>query len=213
MSRARQRRLPPVTGAPGAMVIIIAGPSGVGKDATIRVMRERFPDSRRQFVVTYKTRQPRPGEIAGVHYNFVSLDDFLRLQVEGQLLEASEVHGHWSGTPRDQVAQALENGRHAILKLDVQGADKIKALIPDALRIFVAPPSSRVRRQRLAERRTETPAEMEQRNRDAEYEMARARDFDHVVVNRTGRVLATARKVDSIIRREQAAHPDRRVSF
>ena len=202
---------PSETGAPGAMVIIISGPSGVGKDTILRKLRERHPDPARHFVVTYKTRQPRPGEIAGVDYNFVSIDDFLRMQVEGELLEASEVHGHWSGTPRDQVAAALGEGRHAILKIDVQGADKIKALIPEALRIFIAPPSSDVRRARLVGRGTETPEEVAQRDRDAEYEMSRAADYDHVVVNRTGRVGQTARRIDEIIRAEQGANAQRRI--
>lgn len=203
----------PQVGAPGALVIIISGPSGVGKDTILRVLRERFPDPRRRFVVTYKTRQPRQGEIGGVDYNFVSIDDFLRMQVDGELLEASEVHGHWSGTPRDQVAEALAEGRHAILKIDVQGADKVKALIPDALRIFIMPPSSKVRERRLARRATETEAELEQRNRDAEYEMSRAPEFDHVVVNRTGRAESTARQIDRIIRAEQAAHAERRIAI
>lgn len=203
----------PQLGAPGALVIIISGPSGVGKDTILRELREQFPDPRRRFVVTYKTRQPRQGEIGGVDYNFVSIDDFLRMQVEGELLEASEVHGHWSGTPRDQVVEALTEGRHAILKIDVQGADKVKALIPDALRIFIMPPSTKVREQRLARRATETEAELEQRNRDAGYEMSRAPDFDHVVVNRTGRAAATARQIDRIVRAEQAAHAERRITI
>lgn len=211
MSDRRRAGHEPVVGMPGAMVIIVSGPSGVGKDTILRVLRERHPDPRRRFVVTYKTRQPRQGEIAGVDYNFVSTDEFLRMHVEGDLLEASEVHGHWSGTPRDQVAQAVTSGQHAILKIDVQGADKIKALIPAALRIFVMPPSPQERRQRLERRGTESPEELAQRNRDAEYEISRAPDFDHVVINRTGEVEATARQIDRIIRQEQAAHADRRI--
>jgi guanylate kinase len=213
LRRGLLRKPRPVTGQPGAMVIIISGPSGVGKDATLRALRERFPDPARRFVVTYKTRQPRAGEVAGVDYHFVSLDDFLRMQVHGELLEASEVHGHWSGTPRDQVAAALEQGCHAILKIDVQGADKVKALVPEALRIFLAPPSKQVQEERLARRRTETAAEMEQRNLDAAYELSRAADFDHVVINETDHVEDTARAVDQIIRQEQAAHPDRRITL
>jgi guanylate kinase len=201
----------PVLGAPGAMVIIISGPSGVGKDTIIRVLREQHPDARRQFVVTYKTRAPRRGEVAGLDYNFVSIDDFLRMQVEGALLEASEVHGHWSGTPRDQVVEALREGRHAILKIDVQGADKIKAQVPDVLRIFVAPPSADARRERLTGRATETDEEIARRDRDAEYEMARAADYDHVVVNETGEVSATARRIDEIIRAEEADNTQRRI--
>jgi guanylate kinase len=200
-----------VTGAPGAMIVIISGPSGVGKDTIIRTLRQRHPDDRRHFVVTYKTRSPRRGETAGVDYHFVNVDEFLRLLVEGELLEASEVHGHWSGTPRDQVAKALAHGRDAILKIDVQGADKIKDLVPDTLRIFVAPPSPEDRRQRLAGRATETPEEQAQRNLDAEREMARMDEYDYVVVNETGRVEQTARQIDEIIRSEHALHPDRRI--
>jgi guanylate kinase len=204
---------PSETGAPGAMVIIISGPSGVGKDTIIRVLRDRHPDARRQFIVTYKTRAPRRGEVAGVDYNFVTIDDFLRMQVDGELLEASEVHGHWSGTPRDQVVAALREGRHAILKIDVQGADKIKALVPDVLRIFVAPPSDDERLQRLTGRQTETAEEIAQRDRDAEYEMSRAVDYDHVVVNETDQVEETARRIDEIIRAEQDANAQRCISL
>ena len=200
-------------GAPGAMIVIISGPSGVGKDTIIRTLRQRHPDPSRHFVVTYKTRSPRPGEIQGVDYQFVNVDEFLRLLVEGELLEASEVHGHWSGTPRDQVVNALRDGCDAILKIDVQGADKIKAIVPDALRIFVAPPSAEDRRRRLARRATETAEEQAQRNRDAEREMARVDDYDHVVVNETGQVEETARQIDEILRREHARQPDRRLTI
>ncbi|CAN5544803.1 guanylate kinase [soil metagenome] len=202
-----------VEGTPGAMIVIISGPSGVGKDTIIRTLRERHPDDRRHFVVTYKTRSPRRGETAGVDYQFVNVDEFLRLLVEGELLEASEVHGHWSGTPRDQVATALAEGRDAILKIDVQGADKVKAVVPDALRIFVAPPSAEDRRRRLADRATETAQEQAQRNRDAEREMAHMAEYDHVVVNETDRVEQTADQIDRIIRSEHALHPDRRIVF
>ncbi|HSH21321.1 MAG TPA: guanylate kinase [Candidatus Caenarcaniphilales bacterium] len=201
----------PVVGAPGALIVIISGPSGVGKDTIIRTLRRQHPDETRHFVVTYKTRSPRRGEIAGVDYQFVNVDEFLRLLVEGELLEASEVHGHWSGTPRDQVAQALVEGRDAILKIDVQGAEKIKAIVPDALRIFVAPPSAEDRRQRLAGRATETPEEQEQRNLDAEHEMAHMDDYDYVVINETGRVEQTAHQIDEIIRAEHALRSDRRI--
>jgi guanylate kinase len=201
----------PVIGAAGSMIVIISGPSGVGKDTIIRRLREHFDNPRRQFVVTYKTRQPRTGEVDGVDYRFVDIDEFARLNATGGLLEASEVHGHWSGTPRDQVAQAITAGRDAILKIDVQGADKIKALVPEAVRIFVAPPDATVRVQRLAERATETAEEQARRNLDAEFEMARMTDFDHVVVNETDRVDDTARQIDAIIAREHELHPDRRI--
>lgn len=204
----RRRR---VAGKPGAMVVIISGPSGVGKDTIIRLLMERHPADERRFVVTYKTRAPRRNEVDGRDYQFVSVDQFRDLLARGQLLEASEVHGHWSGTPRDQVAAALTAGCDALLRIDVQGADKIKALIPDAVRIFVAPPSAEVQRRRLAERATETAEEQAKRNLDAEVEMARAADFDYVVVNETDQPEATADQIDAIIDQEHERHPERQI--
>ena len=200
-----------VLGAPGAMLVIISGPSGVGKDTIIRTLRERYPDPRRHFVVTYKTRARRPGEVDGVDYHFVPLSTFRRLHEEGRLLEANEVHGHWSGTPRHQVVAALTSGRDAILKIDVQGARAIREQVPDALLIFVAPPSFDDLTGRLKARATETVEEFERRQRDAENELALMHDYDHVVVNETGQVDRTAQRIDEIIAAERARRPDRRI--
>ncbi len=203
----------PVTGTPGAMVVIISGPSGVGKDTILRHLREIPAQPERHFVVTFKTRSPREDEVDGVHYNFVDTDDFRALERDGRLLEASEVHGHWSGTPRDQVVDALCGGRDAILKIDVQGADIVKGLVPDALRIFVAPPSDEDLEARLVGRGTETPQELQRRNADAEMEMKRRADYDYVVVNETDEAVATATEIDRIIRHEHNLFPDRRVTL
>ena len=203
----------PLTGAPGAMVVIISGPSGVGKDTIIRHLREYPAQPERHFVVTYKTRAPRDDEVDGVHYNFVDVDQFRALEQRGMLLEASEVHGHWSGTPRDQVAEALRAGRDAILKIDVQGADVVKGIVPHALRIFVAPPSDEDLEARLVGRGTETPAELQRRNADAEMEMRRRADYDYVVVNETDEADATADEIDRIIRHEHNLFPDRRITL
>src|SRR5512141_2381392 len=120
-----------IVGRRGAMVVIISGPSGVGKDTIIRLLMERHPGKDRRFVVTYKTRAPRHDELDGRDYQFVTFDAFRQLLAKGALLEASQVHGDWSGIPCDQVATALTQGCDALLRIDVQGADKIKALIPD----------------------------------------------------------------------------------
>jgi guanylate kinase len=200
-------------GAPGAMIVIISGPSGVGKDTIIRWLKERAATPERHFVVTYKTRAPRAGEVEGVDYQFVDVAEFARLMEEGQLLEASEVHGHWSGTPRDQVEQALSEGRDAVLKIDVQGAEKVKALVPGVLRIFVAPPSEEVREERIVGRGTESAEDLARRKSDAEIEMRRQAEYDYVVVNETGKADKTARKIDRIIRQEHARHPRRRISL
>lgn len=199
--------------APGAMVVIISGPSGVGKDTIIRWLKKEPASPERHFVVTYKTRKPRSGEVDGVDYQFVSIAEFEQLVRDGRLLEACQVHGDWSGTPRDQVVAALRSGRDAILKIDVQGAEKIKQLIPEALRIFVAPPSAEDREARLAGRGTETPAELAQRNRDAEVEMQRRAEYDYVVVNETDQAERTAHQIDEILRHEHHLYPDRRITF
>ena len=213
MSDAVVAAVEPAVGAPGAMIVIISGPSGVGKDTIIRWLKGREATPERHFVVTYKTRAPRHGEIEGVDYQFVSVEEFRALMNAGRLLEASEVHGHWSGTPRDQVVDALTAGRDAILKIDVQGAEKIKALVPGVLRIFVAPPSEEARQQRIIERGTETQDELTRRRRDAEIEMRRRSEYNHVVVNETGQARETAHKIHLIIEQEHGSHPRRRISL
>jgi guanylate kinase len=192
-------------------VVIISGPSGVGKDTIIEAMQRRRPPHPRHYVVTVTTRDRRPLEVAGVSYLFLSLDDYARLRDDDGLLEASEVHGNWYGTPRDQVQAALASGRDAILKIDVQGAHKVRQKVRDALLIFVVPPSLEALRARLVGRATESEADLERRRADAEYELSRASDYDHVVVNETDEVDRTAEQIDAIIAAEHVRHPDRRI--
>lgn len=199
-------------GAPGALLAIISGPSGVGKDTIIEVLRERHPNEARHFVVTCTTRERRPYEIDGQSYHFLGAEAFAALRDHGALLEASEVHGNWYGTPRDQVVDALDAGRDAILKIDVQGARAIRQFVPDALMIFLVPPSLDELYERLAARRTESPAELRRRYQDAATELARQDDYDHVVVNATGDAVGTAERIDRILRQEHGLHPDRRVA-
>jgi guanylate kinase len=196
-------------GAPAAQLVIISGPSGVGKDTILRALKARHPDRPRHYVVTYKTRDRRRSEIDGVDYHFVSEDEFARMRDRGAFLEATEVHGHWAGTPRDPVGEALEAGLDAVLKIDVRGADTVKEQVPDTLRIFVAPPSLEELVGRLRGRGTETVAEQERRRRDAALEVARQDDYDYVVVNETGRPERTADEIDAIITNERARHADR----
>ena len=204
-----------VDGAPGAMLIIISGPSGVGKDTIIDALRRRERETGREgerhYVVTCTTRPPRTGEVDGVDYRFVSRDEFLRIRAERGFLEANEVHGNWYGSPRDQVREALVRGRDVILKIDVQGAQVVKEQVTEALLIFVVPPSLETLFQRLRDRATETAEQLEVRQRDAALELARQRDYDHVVTNETDQVERTAEKIDEIIDREHRRHPKRRV--
>ncbi len=198
-------------GAPGAMLVIISGPSGVGKDTIIAALRRRPHDPELIYVVTCTTRAPRPGEVQGSSYHFMSQAAFTDLRDAGELLESAEVHGHWYGTPRRQVLDALQAGRDVILKIDVQGAAAVKARASNALLIFLVPPSLEALFGRLRARATETADELEVRQRNAAVELARSEDYDHVVVNETGEVDRTAAAIDAILDAERARHPRRRV--
>ena len=204
-----------VDGAPGAMLIIISGPSGVGKDTIIDALRrrdvQRNRDGERHYVVTCTTRAPRNGEVDGIDYQFLSREAFLRLRAARGFLEANEVHGNWYGSPRDQVRDALVAGRDVILKIDVQGAQVVKEQVSEALLIFVVPPSLEELFERLRTRATETAEQLEVRQRDAAIELARQNDYDRIVANETGQVERTAERIDEIIADEHRQHPNRRV--
>ncbi len=204
-----------ILGAPGAMLAIISGPSGVGKDTIIDVMRgheaETGRTGERHYVVTVTTRAPRNGEVDGVDYHFVSREEFLRIRAARGFLEANEVHGNWYGSPRDQVRVALAAGRDVILKIDVQGAQVVKEQVTEALLIFVIPPTLETLFSRLRARATESADELELRQRNAAIELARQDDYDHVVVNETGQAERTAERIEEIIAAERRTHPDRRV--
>ena len=200
-----------VPGAPGAMLVIISGPSGVGKDAVIDALRRRQRSPDYHYVVTCTTRARRPGETNAVSYHFLDRDRFIALRDAGELLEANEVHGNWYGTPRRQVREALLEGHDVILKIDVQGAQVVKENVPDAILIFIVPPSLETLFQRLKSRATETADELEIRQRNAAIELARQEDYDYIVENGDGEVEATAERIDLILAAERALEPDRRV--
>jgi guanylate kinase len=197
--------------ANGAMLVIISGPSGVGKDTIIDALRRRRHDPEYHYVITCTTRARRPGELDGVDYHFLDPETFAAQRAAGEFLEANEVHGNWYGTPRRQVREALAAGRDVILKIDVQGAHVVKGKVPGALLVFLIPPSLEDLFQRLRSRATETADELELRQRNAAIELARQEDYDYVVTNETGQVERTAERIDEIIAEEHRRHPDRRV--
>jgi guanylate kinase len=198
-------------GAPGAQLVIISGPSGVGKDTIIAALAARPRDPDYHYVVTCTTRAPRAGEVPDVSYRFISPEAFAALRDAGELLEANEVHGNWYGTPRQDVAQALADGHDVILKIDVQGARMVKQRVPDALLVFIVPPSLEALFQRLRSRATESADELEIRQRNAAIELARQGDYDHVVVNETGEIDRTAAEIEAIIAQERRRNSDRRI--
>ena len=203
----------PVLGAPGALLVIISGPSGVGKDTIIDALKRRARERDYHFAVTCTTRGRRPGEVESVSYYFLDKRQFKAMRDAGGFLEANEVHGHWYGTPRAEVARALAAGRDVILKIDVQGAQVVKERVPDALLIFVVPPSLETLFHRLKTRATESADELELRQRNAAIELARQDDYDYVVVNETGQVERTAERIDEIVAAERIRNVDRRIAI
>jgi guanylate kinase len=155
----------------------------VGKGTVVTRLSQEHPEI---FVsVSVTTRPPRPGEVDGVHYHFVSDAEFDALIAEGALLEWAIVHGvHRYGTPRDPVLRALDEGRPALLEIDLQGARQVKANCPDARFVFLAPPSWEELVRRLVGRGTESAVQQQRRLETAGAELAARAEFDHVVVNR-----------------------------
>ena len=181
-------------------VFIISGPSGVGKDAVIEQLRGRFPDA--FFAVTATTRNRRPGEIDGVHYFFLSEDDFRQRQAEGEFLETATVYGNLYGVLKGPVRAALARGQNVFVKVDVQGAAEIERVIPQAVSIFLAPESAGTLLQRLKHRKTDDPAELMTRFATATRELAAAPTFDYIVFNRQDRLEQALHEIAAVVRAE-----------
>lgn len=163
-------------------LLVLAGPTAVGKGTVAAAVRDDFPDV--WMSVSATTRKPRPGEVDGVHYHFVTDDEFDRMIDAGELLEYAVVHGHAKyGTPRKPVEAALAEGRPAFLEIDLQGARQVKANMPEALLVFLAPPSWEELVRRLVGRGTESEAERERRLATAKVELAAEAEFDVTIVN------------------------------
>jgi guanylate kinase len=171
-------------------LVILSGPSGVGKDTVIDAWSEMDPRVER--VVAYTTRPPREGEVEGIDYHFVSVPHFEQLAEEGAFLEWKRVHGNFYATPLKEMERMLEEGKIAVLKIDVQGALAAMALRPDALTVFLLPPSWDELERRIRGRATEAPEAIEGRLVNARNEMALADRYQHRIVNRTVRGTAGA---------------------
>jgi guanylate kinase len=183
------------------LLIVISGPSGVGKDAVLQRMKERgLPFA---FVVTATTRARRPHEVEGVDYQFVSPDVFAQMIQRGELLEHARVYSDQKGIPRRQVAEALASGQDVVLRVDVQGAATIRSLAPEALLIFLLAESEAELERRLRARRTESDSDLALRLQTARQELERLDLFDYAVVNRH---LALDSTVDAIRAIVEAEH-------
>ncbi|MFH5823269.1 guanylate kinase [Georgenia sp. AZ-5] len=165
-----------------ARLTVLSGPTAVGKGTIMAEMRRRHPDL--WISVSATTRPPRPGEVDGVHYHFISPERFDELVAGGKMLEWAVVHGrNRYGTPREPVERQLAAGRPVFLELDLQGARQVRQVMPEARFVFLAPPSWAELVHRLVGRGTEGPEERERRLATARQELAAVEEFDHVVVN------------------------------
>jgi len=183
------------------LLVIISAPSGGGKDVVIdRLVPKRLDDA--VVYVTATSRKARPGEVEGKHYYFYSPEKFREEIEEGNFLEWSMVHGEFKGVRRDVLGETLQNHKIVIVKPDPQGMRKIKSQLPEALTIFIMPPSVESLRRRLTTRGTETAEQREVRLRNAEIEMAAAPEYDYVVVNEDGKIDETVDQITEIIKKE-----------
>jgi guanylate kinase len=179
------------------LLVVLSGPSGVGKDTVIRAVKASgFPI---HHVVTATTRAPRAGEVHGRDYYFVSDEEFDRMIACNELLEYADVHGRRYGTPIAELRSAFSRGEDALLKIDVQGALQVKRRIPQAIFVFLAPPSIEELIARLTTRRTESSQELELRIKNAYFEMAQKPSYDYVIINRDDGVEQAAEQLKCII--------------
>jgi guanylate kinase len=193
---------------PNPMLVVVSGPSGVGKSTIVAELARRRPQV--VPIVTATTRARREGEVDGVHYHFLSEEEFAALIARDGLLEHANNHGHWYGTPVDQVRGILAAGRDAILTISPEGARNVRRLVPDALLVFVMPPTMEDLAERLRSRGSESEASIARRRHDAERWMAESHDYDYVVVNETDRPEEAAERIWEIIQLEARRDPPRR---
>ncbi len=196
---------------PDPLLIVISGPSGVGKDSVVQRMIERgFPF---HFVVTATTREKRAAEVHGRDYWFLSKDEFAHMIEENELIEYAIVYGDYKGIPKAQVREALASGKDVIMRLDVQGAESVRKLAPEALLIFITCESEEELERRLRERKTETADSLSLRIATARKEFQRLDAFDYVIVNQDFHLDDTVDKVRAIIAAEHLRVHHRKVTL
>jgi guanylate kinase len=193
------------------LLIVISGPSGVGKDSVLQRMKERSLPF--HFVVTATTRPQRPGEVDGVDYYFVTHDEFAEMIEQGELLEYAIVYNDYKGIPKGQVREALASGQDVMMRIDVQGAETIRELCPDALLIFLSTRNEAELVRRLEARKTETPEGLKLRIATARQELKRVGMFDYYVVNADHRLDETVDIILSIIKSEHHRTQPRKVTL
>ena len=193
------------------LLIVISGPSGVGKDSVVTRMAERNLPF--HFVVTATTRPPRENEVHGVDYFFFTKDQFVEMIEKGELLEYALVYNNFKGIPKSQVREALTSGKDVVMRLDVQGASTIRELCPEALLIFLTTETEAELENRLKHRKTEKPEELKLRIATAHQELKQVDEFDYVVENRDSQLDKTVDIIKAIIHAEHCRVNHRKVTL
>ena len=196
---------------PEPLLIVISGPSGVGKDSVVGEMQARGLPF--HFVVTATTRPPRTGEVHSVDYYFFSKEEFAKMIEADELLEYAFVYNDYKGIPKSQVRKALESGQDVVMRLDVQGAATIRELCPEALLIFLTTDNEEELVERLQARKTESSAELKLRIATARKELKRVEEFDYVVVNRDDQLDKSVDSIEAIIHAEHQRVKHRKVTL
>lgn len=196
---------------PQSLLIVISGPSGVGKDTVMQRMKERGLPF--HFVVTATTRPKRENEIDGKDYFFVTKEEFARMIDEDELIEHAIVYGDYKGIPKQQVREALSTGMDVVMRIDVQGAETVRKMAPDALMIFITTESEAELVRRLASRDTETADALALRIATARKELKRVEAFDYLIVNREFHLDETVNIIRAIIEAEHHRVKPRKVDL
>ncbi len=183
------------------LLLVISGPSGVGKDAVLARMRQL--DDSLKYIVTVTTRPKRSSETNGKDYHFISKEDLQEMIARNEFLEWANVYGNYYGVPRESIKKSLSGGADTIVKVDVQGAATIKKLLPQAVFIFLMPPSMEELSQRLSRRNTETAETYSHRLETAEEEMRKLKLFNYIVVNHENEIDLAVKKILAIISDEK----------
>ena len=194
---------------PQPLLIVISGPSGIGKDSVLQEMKRRALPF--HFVVTANTRAPRPEEVDGVDYIFMSREEFLAGVERGDFIEHARVYNDLKGIPRWQIEDALKSGKDVVLRVDVQGAETVRNLYPEALLIFLIPTSYNEWYERLVKRNTESPADLQTRIEISVKEVEKVGLFDYFVVNAEHLLCQAVDDIERIIRAEHLAVRHRKI--
>ncbi len=199
----------PYNRQPNPLLIVLSGPSGVGKDVTIKSLQKRGHPF--YFVVTVTSRPKRTGEVDGRDYFFVSKEEFESMIARGELLEHALVYGQYKGVPKAQIRKALESGLDVIMRVDVQGAATVRQLAPEAILVFLMPASEEELVNRLRDRSSESPEHLHQRLEMARQEIGQIGQFDYVIVNPDGELDKTVDQLLAIITAEKCRVYQRKV--